>query len=167
MAVMTDHHWTLEHGVAPSTLCIATLLHRLGEEQSNINLRPLITTHLVIPFELETAGDLSRVPEQAVITRITGSDFANLGIGIVNRLREIVFEPGANCTPCLSARRCTAAQVHHVAPMSTPACRVICTAHTTHTTRHHHRPPLRYRPRLTICRVRLPRAQWQRREWQR
>ena len=44
---------------------------------------------------------MSKVPEQAVITRITGSEFANLGIGIVNRLREIVFHPLANGTPCL------------------------------------------------------------------
>jgi hypothetical protein len=61
MAPTIDHFWTLEHGIAPPQLSIATLLHRLGEEQSNINLRPLITTHLVIPFEVETVADLSKV----------------------------------------------------------------------------------------------------------
>ena len=78
----------------------STIIKQLAQDLGSESMKASMSEHLLTYNGISTAYHFrTAVVENEVITKVTGRNFCGLGMGVVNRIRNILFEPGDTCEP--------------------------------------------------------------------
>jgi hypothetical protein len=96
-----DSHYHINSGdIAPDDVRAVTIIKQLAQDLGSETMEASICEHLLTYNGISTAHHFrTAVVENEVITKITQRNFCGLGMGVVNRIRNILFEPGDTCEP--------------------------------------------------------------------